>query len=148
MAHDTRMQETIPQLDSPVSIRSRTRGRISESMRVRQESFQRTTRSHRREYPAKSSDNIHSDGDHIENEGPLKKEGTKIKMEGYQIEEIIRVEDILQEHIQIKVEELLNEEDPLMIEAPLMMGEPLEMDDILDTLEDEDHWDPKDPLDL
>ena len=60
--HDTRMQETIPQLDHPVSIRSRTRGRISESTRVGQESFQRTTASHRREYPGKSSDDTHSDG--------------------------------------------------------------------------------------
>ena len=29
--HDTRMQEMIPQLDGPVSIQSRTRGRTSES---------------------------------------------------------------------------------------------------------------------
>ena len=50
--------------------------------------------------------------DHIEIEGPLKEEGTKVRMEGHQIEEIIREEDILEEGIQIKVEDPLNEEDP------------------------------------
>ena len=87
-------------------------------------------------------------GDHIEIEGPLKEEGTKIKMEGYRIEDIIKVEDILKEGIQIKVEDPLNEEDPLMMEDPLIMEDPLEMDNILGTLEDEDHWDPKDLQDL
>ena len=60
--HDTRIQETIPQLDGPVSIQSRTRGRILESTRIEQESFQRTIASHRREYPDESSDDTHSDG--------------------------------------------------------------------------------------
>ena len=60
--HDTRMQETIPQLDGPVSIQSRSKGRISENMRIRQESFQRTTATHRREYPGESSYDTHSDG--------------------------------------------------------------------------------------
>ena len=55
-------------------------------------------------------------GDHIEIEGPLKEEGTKIKMEGYWIEEIIKVEDILKEGIQIKVEDPLN--DPLYDGGP------------------------------
>ena len=87
-------------------------------------------------------------GDHIEIKGPLKEEGTKIKMEGYQIEDIIKVKDILKEGIQIKVEDPLNEDDPLMMEDPLVMEDPVEMDDILDTLENEDHQDPKDPLDL
>ena len=64
-------------------------------------------------------------GDQIEIKGPLKEEGTK--MEGYQIEDIIKVEDILIEGIQIKVEDPLNEEDPLMMEDPLIMEDPLEM---------------------
>ena len=59
---DTRMQGTIPQLDGPVSVQSRSRGRISENVRIRQESFQRTIASHRREYLGKSSDDTHSDG--------------------------------------------------------------------------------------
>ena len=42
-------------------------------------------------------------GDHIEIKGPLKEEGTKVKMEDPWIEEIIRIEDILKEGIQIKV---------------------------------------------
>ena len=50
-------------------------------------------------------------GDHIEIKGPLKEEGTKVKMEDPQIEKI-RIEDILKEGIQIKVEDPLNEEDP------------------------------------
>ena len=93
-------------------------------------------------------------GDHMMIRGPLREEDTKIRMEGYQIDEIIRVEDILEEGIQIKVEDPLNEEDPLMMEDPqimenpLMMEDPLEMADILDILENKDHQDPKDLLDL
>ena len=34
-------------------------------------------------------------GDHIEIEGPLKEEGTKVRMGDYWIEETIRIEDIL-----------------------------------------------------
>ena len=59
--HDTGIQEMIPQLDGPVSVPSRTRRRISENARIEQESFQRTTTSHRREYPGESSDHTHSD---------------------------------------------------------------------------------------
>ena len=59
--HDTRMQEMIPQLDGPVSVQSRSRRRMSENARIEQESFQRTTTSHRREYPGESSDDTHSD---------------------------------------------------------------------------------------
>ena len=57
-------------------------------------------------------------GDHIEFEGPLKEEGTKVKMQDHQIEEIIRIEDILKEGIQIKMEDPLDEEDPLIMEDP------------------------------
>ena len=60
----------------------------------------------------------------IEIEGPLKEEGTRVKMEDHQIEEIIRIENILKEGIQIKVEDPLNEDNPLMIEDPLMMETP------------------------
>ena len=59
--HDTRIQETIPQLDGPVSVWSRSRRRMLENVRIEQESFQRTTTSHRREYPDESSDDTHSD---------------------------------------------------------------------------------------
>ena len=68
-------------------------------------------------------------GDHIEIKGPLKEEGTKVRMEGHQIEEIIRIEDILEEGIQIKVEDPLDEEDPLIIEEPLIMEDLLMMED-------------------
>ena len=37
-SYDTRMQ-TMPQLDGPVSVWSRSRRRISESVRIEQESF-------------------------------------------------------------------------------------------------------------
>ena len=53
--------QTIPQLHGPVSVQSRSRRRISENARIKQESFQRTTALHRREYPGKSSDDTHSD---------------------------------------------------------------------------------------
>ena len=59
-SHDTEIQETILQLDGPVSVQSRSR-RMSENARIKQESFQRTTVSHRREYPDESSDDTHSD---------------------------------------------------------------------------------------
>ena len=105
-------------------------------------------------------------GDHIEITGPLKEEGTKVTMEDHQIEDTITIEDILGEIIQVKMgdplimEDHLMVEDPLIMEDPLLMGDPLvmedslimedpwEMDDILDTLEDKDHQDPKDLLDL
>ena len=98
--------------------------------------------------------------EHKEIEDCLKEEDIKVRMEGHQIEEAIRIEDTLGEGIQIKMEDPLEEEDPmmemedtlmmedpLMTEDPLMMEDPLEMDDTLDTLEDEDHQVPKDLLD-
>ena len=42
-------------------------------------------------------------GDHIEIEGLLKEDGTKVRMGGHQIEETIMIEDILGEVIQIKM---------------------------------------------
>ena len=87
-------------------------------------------------------------GDHIRMAGPLKKEGTKVTMEDHQIEDTTKIEDILGEIIQVEMEDPLMVEDPLMMEDPLIMEDPWEMDDILDTLEDDDHQDPKDLLDL
>ena len=45
-------------------------------------------------------------------------------MGGHWIEEIVRIEDIQEEGIQIKVEDPLIMEDPLMVEDPLMMEDP------------------------
>ena len=59
--HNTGIQEMIPQLDSAISVASRTRRRMSENARIEQESFRRTTTSCRREYPSESSDYTHSD---------------------------------------------------------------------------------------
>ena len=58
---DMGIQEMIPQLDGPVSVQSGTGRRMSGNVRTEQESFQRTTASHRREYPGESSDNTHGD---------------------------------------------------------------------------------------
>ena len=58
---DARIHETIPQLDGPVSVRSRSGRRMPENARIEQESFQRITMSHRREYLGESSDDAHSD---------------------------------------------------------------------------------------
>ena len=63
-------------------------------------------------------------GEHMKIEGPLKEEDTKVRMEGHQIEEAIRIEDILGEGIQVKIRDPLEEEDPLMIEDPLIMEDP------------------------
>ena len=60
-SHDTGMQ-MVAQLDGPVSVQSRSRRRIPENVRIEQESFPRTTTSHRREYPGESSDDIYNDG--------------------------------------------------------------------------------------
>ena len=57
-------------------------------------------------------------GDHIEIKGPLNEEGTKVRMGGCWMEETIRIEDILEEGIPIKVEGPLMMEDPLMMETP------------------------------
>ena len=59
---DIRAHETIPQLDGPMSIWSRSKRIIPENARIEQESFQRIIVSHRREYPEESSDDAHSDG--------------------------------------------------------------------------------------
>ena len=58
---DVRTCEAIPQLDGPMSIWSRSGRRIPENARIEQESFQRITTSHRREYLGESSDDAHSD---------------------------------------------------------------------------------------
>ena len=64
---DTGIQESIPQLDRPVSVPSRTRSRLSENMRHKQGYFQEgiyhqgTSASCRREYPGESSEDTHSD---------------------------------------------------------------------------------------
>ena len=58
---DARIHEKIPQLECPVSVRSRSGRRMSENARIEQESFQRITTSHRREYLGESSDDAHSD---------------------------------------------------------------------------------------
>ena len=54
--------------------------------------------------------------EHMMIRGPLKEEGTNVRMGGHQIEEIIKIEDILGEGIQIKVGDPLDEEDLLIIE--------------------------------
>ena len=38
-SHDSKIQETVPQLDGPVSVRSRSRRRMSENARIKQNSF-------------------------------------------------------------------------------------------------------------
>ena len=62
---------------------------------------------------------------HMMIKGPLKEEGTKVRMGCHWIEEIVRIEDILGEDIQIKVGDPLDEEDPLMdLEDPLVIEDP------------------------
>ena len=54
-------QETIPQLDGPIAVPSRLRGRTSEHARIESDSDPRTTTSYRREYPGDDSDDSHND---------------------------------------------------------------------------------------
>ena len=69
-------------------------------------------------------------GEHMKMEDLLKEEDTKVRMGGHQIEEAIRIEDILGEGIQIEMGDPLEEKDPLMeIEDPLIMEDPLMMED-------------------
>ena len=58
--------------------------------------------------------------EHMEIKDPLKEEDINVRMEDNQIEEAIRIEDILGEGIQIEMGDPLEEEDPLMMEDPLM----------------------------
>ena len=51
----------MPQLDGSVSVQSRSGRRMPGNAEIEQESFQRMTVSHRREYPEESSDDAHSD---------------------------------------------------------------------------------------
>ena len=60
--YDIGTQETIPQLDGPISVPSRLRGRrSSEHVRIEPDSDPRTTASHRREYPGDDSDDSYDD---------------------------------------------------------------------------------------
>ena len=79
--YDTGMQETIPQLDGPISVPSRLRRRSSEHARIEPDSDPRTTASHRREYPGDDSDDSHNDRRSYQNCRPLKEEGPKVIME-------------------------------------------------------------------
>ena len=45
-------------------------------------------------------------------EGPLKEEDTKVRMGGHWIEETIRIEDILEEAIQVEMGDPLKRETP------------------------------------
>ena len=135
----THSTEMIPQLDGPMSVRSRRR--MLENERSEQESFQRTAVTHRREYPDESSNDSHS-GQRTHDDRSSLKGDTKKGVEDYQMEEIIVKEDILEEE-----DPLIEVEDPQIMEDPLMMEDPLVTDDIQDTLEDKDHQVHQDPLD-
>ena len=78
-AHDTRMQVIIPQLDGPVSIQSRSRGRISENMRLRQESFKGLLHHTEENILVRVVMILIVMGDHIEIEGPLKRKVPRSK---------------------------------------------------------------------
>ena len=114
----------IPQLDGPVSVQSRSRRRISENARIKQESFEGLLHHIGENIQMKVVMILIVMGDHMMIRGPLKEEGTKVRVEGHQIEEIIKIEDILEEGIQIEVEDPWDEGDPLIMEDPLMMEDP------------------------
>ena len=106
-SYDTGMQ-MIPQIDRRVSVQSRSRRRISENVRIKQKSIRRTTALHRREYPGKSSDDTHSERRSYRDQGPPER-GRYQDQNGRLLD---RVENIVEEGIQIKVE------DPWMRRTP------------------------------
>ena len=59
--YDTGTQETIPQLDGPISVPSKLRRRSSECAGIEPGSDPRTTVSHRREYPGDDNDDSPND---------------------------------------------------------------------------------------
>ena len=154
--HDTRMQEMIPQLDGPVSVQSRSRRRMSENARIEQASFQRTTASHRREYPGKSSDDTHSDRRTYDDQRPPERRhqdqnGRPLDRRNYQDRGYsgrdYTGQDGRSPGREGPPDRNIGSPDNggPPDEDPLMMEDPLEMNNILDTLEDKDHQDPKDP---
>ena len=58
---NARIHETMPQLDGPVPVWSSSGRQIVENAKIEQESFQRMTAPHRREYLEESSDYVPSD---------------------------------------------------------------------------------------
>ena len=152
--HDTRIQETIPQLDGPVFVRSRSGRRMSENARIEQESFQRTTASCRREYPGESSDNTHNDRRTYKDQGPPERgryygqrgrppDRRRYQDGGYSRRGYPNQDGRLPGRGRPcdRNRGTLLMEDTQMMEDPLMMGDTWEMDGILDTLEDKDHQD-------
>ena len=118
---DASIHETMPQLDGPVSVWSRSGRRMPENSRIEQESFQRITMSCRREYPGEGSDDAHSDRRTYGGQRPLE-EGRCHGQHGRPSD--MRMEVTLGEGMQIEVEDPLMMEDPLVMEGPLMMEDP------------------------
>ena len=83
-----------------------------ENARIEQESFQRMTAPHRREYPEESSDDASSDRRTYGGRRPQKKEDVMVSMGGHLIEGDMGMEFTLGEGMQIEVE------DPLMMHGP------------------------------
>ena len=153
--YDIGTREIIPQLDGPISVLSRLRRRrSSECTRNESDSDPRTTASHRREYPGDDSDDSHNDRRSYRDCRPPERgrsqghNGRPPERGCHPSRGYSRRDDTSQNGGPLMMEDPLMVEDPLMMEDPLIMEDPQEVDGILDTLEDEDHQDPKDLLDL
>ena len=137
---------------------------MPENARIEQESFQRITTSHRREYLGESSDDACSDRTYGD-QRPLE-EGRCHGQHG-RPHNRRRYEDggysgrwysnrgggppdgggplMIEDPLMVEDPQIM--EDPLVMEGPLMMEDPQEMEGILDTLEDKDPLVPQDLLD-
>ena len=156
---DAKIHETIPQLDGPVSVRSRSRRRMQENARIEQESFPRITVSCRREYLEESSDDTHSDRRTYGNQRPLEEgrchghyrrppdrrryEDGGYSKRGYSNRGGGPPDDGGPPDGVGPPDNGGSPDDG----RPLIMEDPQEMEGILDTLEDEDPLVPQDLLD-
>ena len=157
--YDIGTRETIPQLDGPIAVPSRLRRRrTSECARIEPDSDPRTTTSYRREYPGDDSDDCHNDRRAYRDCRPPERgrfQGHKGRPpsrgchsnRGYSGRDYTGGGPPDNGGPPDGGGPLMVE-DPLIMEDPLISEDPWEVDDILDTLEDEDHQAPKDLLDL
>ena len=110
---------------------------MSENARIEQESFQRTTTSHRREYPGESSDDTLSDRRTYEDQGPPERgryqgqNGRPPDRGNYQDRGYSGRDYTGRDGRPPGRGGPLEEEDPLIMEDPLMMENPLMIEDPL-----------------
>ena len=152
--YDIGTRETILQLDGPISVPSRLRRRRSlECARIEPDSDPRTTASHRREYPGDDSDDSHNDRrsyqDHrLPERGRSQGHNGRPPERGCHQSRGFFGRDYTGQNGGPPYGGGPPDGGGPDDGGPPNNGRPPGVDNILDTLEDEDHQDPKDLLDL